>query len=362
MKFFLLIFIIVNSLSLSANEQIKLSEAQLYNLGVKLGKPEVISSVPLLDAPAKVTIPPTHEYIVSTSHAGLVNKIEVTIGDEVEKGQLLATINSPELIALQRHHLQSINDLKLAKAEFNREKKLYTEGLIADRRWLKTQTHYHVVVSHLNETRQLLTIAGLSKEEIKRLEKKHRLNSQLKVVAPISGVVLERYVTTGERVDALGPLFQVANLKKLWLDISIPQQRINLVNLGDKVAIQKMNVTARIFLLGKNVDDENQTVLVRAEIESGLDSIRPGQTVNAQISQSSENAMFKVPNSALAQFQGVNYVFLRTETGFTAQPVQVLGREESKTIIAGEIQKNSEIALRGAVALKANLLGLGGDE
>ncbi|NOR80485.1 MAG: efflux RND transporter periplasmic adaptor subunit, partial [Methyloprofundus sp.] len=116
------------------------------------------------------------------------------------------------------------------------------------------------------------------------------------------------------------------------------------------------------FLLGKNVDDENQTVLVRAEIESGLDSIRPGQTVNAQISQSSGNAMFKVPNSALAQYQGVSYVFLRTRTGFMAQPVEVLGREASKTIITGEIQKNSEIALRGAVALKANFLGLGGDE
>ncbi|MCK5667022.1 MAG: efflux RND transporter periplasmic adaptor subunit [Thiotrichaceae bacterium] len=362
MRVIVIVLICLNSIQLFANQKIKLSETQLYNLGIKLGKAEVISSVPLMDAPAKVTIPPANEYIVSTSHAGLVNEILVTVGDEVEKGQLLAIINSPDLLTLQQHHLQSVNELKLARTDFLRDQKLYKEGVIADRRWLKTQANYHVFVSHLNETRQLLSIAGLSKQDIKQLEKKHILNSQLSVVAPISGVILARYMTTGERVDALAPLFQVANLNKLWLDISIPQQRINLVRLGDKVAVQGMNVTARIFLLGKNVDYENQTVLVRAEIDSGLESIRPGQTVNAQISQSSTNAMFKVPNSALAQYLGVNYVFLRTKTGFMAQPVQVLGREARKTIITGEIQKNSEIALRGAVALKANFLGLGGDE
>ena len=362
MKVLVMIFICLNSIPLFANVEIKISAAQLYNLGVKLGKPEVINSVPLLDAPAKITIPPENNYIVSTSHAGLVNKIDVTIGDVVEKGQLLAIIKSPELLSLQQHHLQSINDLQLAKADYMRDQKLFKEGVIADRRWLKTKANYHVFVSHLNETRQLLSIAGLSTAEIRLLEKKHTLNSQLNVVAPISGVVLARYITTGERVDALGPLFQVANLKKLWLDISIPQQRINLIHKGDTVVIQNINVTARIFLLGKNVNYENQTVLVRAEIESGLDLIRPGQTVNTQISQSSANAIFKVPNSALAQYLGVSYVFLRTKTGFMAQPVQILGREESKSIITGDIQENSEIALRGAVALKANFLGLGGDE
>lgn len=362
MRIFLMILVFVNSSILLANEQIKLSKAQLYNLGVKLGKLELISSVPLLGAPAKVTIPPANEHIISTSHAGLIHNIAVTIGDEVEKGQLLATINSPELLSLQQRHLQSVNELRLAKADFQRDQKLYNEGVIADRRWLKTQTNYNVYVSQLSETRQLLSIAGLSDKEISQLEKKHTLSSQLKVVAPISGVVLSRFITTGERVDALAPLFQVANLEKLWLDISIPQQRINLVHLGDKVVIQNMNVGARIFLLGKNVNDENQAVLVRAEIESGLDLIRAGQTVNVQISQSSANAMFKVPNSSLAQYRGGTYVFVRTKAGFLAQPVQVLGREERKTIITGGIQEKSEIAIRGAVALKANFLGLGGDE
>ncbi len=347
------------SCAVYAGEQINLSKTQLYNLGVKLGKPRLINSVPLMDAPAKVSIPPANEYLVSTSQLGLVNQIHVSIGDEVKKGQPLATIKSPDLLALQRHHLKSVNDLRLARTEYHRDQKLYKEGVIADRRWLQTKANYQVFKSHFSETRQLLEISGIAEADIVSLEKTHRMSGQLTIVSPISGVVLQRMVSAGERVDALGPLFRIANLEKLWLDISIPQQRIDHVHKGDKVVIEGMDVIAKVFLLGKNVDEQNQTVLVRAVVESGKENIRLGQSINARISQTSANPVYKVSNSALAQFRGKTYLFIRNAKGFKVQPIHILGREEQETIITGEVAENSEIAIRGAVALKANFLGLG---
>jgi len=358
----MIVFLWLNSFCLFADEQITLSATQLYNLGVKMGPLSAIKSVPLMDAPAKVSIPPANEYLVSTSYTGLVKQIYVAVGDEVKKGQLLAVIGSPELLALQRHHLKSVHDLRLARTEFVRDKKLFKEGVIADRRWLQTKASYHVFKSHLHETRQLLEIAGIATEDINVLEKTLQMSSQLKLVAPISGVILQRMITAGERVDALTPLFRITNLEKLWLDISIPQQRINHVHIGDKVLLGGGNTTARVFLLGKNVNEENQTILVRAEVETGKDLVRLGQTLSVKISQTSEFPMFKVPNSALAQVQGKSYLFIRNEQGFKVQPIQILGREEQETIITGAIQENIEIAIRGAVALKANYLGLGDEE
>lgn len=362
MKIFMMMVILLNSATLLADEEIKLSSAQLYNLGVKLGKLKAIRSAPLLDAPAKVMIPPDNEYIVSTAHAGLVSRVKATIGDEVEQGQVLAIIKSPELLAIQQHHLKSINDLKLAKADFSRDEKLYNEGVIADRRWLQTKTNYNVFQSHVHETRQLLEISGVSRAAVRTLEKTHKLTSQLEIRAPISGIILDRMVTVGERADAMAPLFRVANFKKLWLEISVPQQRIQHVRVGDKVMIPGTKVTASIFLLGKHVDEKNQTVLARAEIETSQNSVRPGQTVSVKINQSSSTPMYRVPNSALAQHEEVTYLFIRTTTGFAARPVQVVGREAKKTTVSGGLQGVNEIAIRGAVALKANFLGLGADE
>jgi len=362
MKNLLIVLIVLNSSIVLAEKQIKLSTTQLYNLGVKMGALTAIKSVPLMDAPAKVSIPPANEYLVSTSHAGLVNKILVSSGDEVKKGQDLAVIQSPEILALQRHHLKSVNDLRLARTKFTRDEKLFKEGVIADRRWLQTKANYKVFQSHFNETQQLLEISGMSKHHIRMLEKTHKLSSQLKVVSPISGVILQKMVTAGERVDALGPLFRIANLEKLWIDIRIPQQRINNVHLGDKVELDGTTLQAEVFLLGKNVDEKNQTVLVRAEVTSGGEAIRLGQTLSVKISQTSEYPMFKVPNSALAQFKGLSYLFIRNKEGFEVKTVRVLGREAQQTIITGQIKEHTEIAIRGAVALKANFLGLGEDE
>jgi len=134
------------------------------------------------------------------------------------------------------------------------------------------------------------------------------------------------------------------------------------VRLGDQVVIEGLGATASIFLLGRNVDVLNQTVLVRAEITDTQGNVRLGQTVNVKISQNSEKSLFKVPNSAVAQSSGVTYLFIRTKGGFTAQAIQVIGREANDSIISGDLSARSEVAVKGAVALKANLLGLGGDE
>lgn len=358
MKVLLVLVLFLNSIVTVADEQIKLSLIQMYNLGIKLGKLTAIKSTPLLDAPAMVIIPPDNEYIVSTSHAGLISQIKVAMGDDVSKGQVLALINSPELLALQRHHLKSINDLRVAKADFYRDKKLFQEGVIADRRWLQTKAMYNVYLSHVHETRQLLEISGIPTTAIKSLENTHKLTSQLTILSPISGVVLERMVTVGERAVAMAPLFRVANFSKLWFEISIPLQRIQHIRVGDKVIITDTEVMASIFLLGKHVAEKNQTVLARAEIEMGQKLLRPGQAVRVKISQSSVTPMFRVPNSALAQYQGVSYLFLRTKSGFAAKPVKIVGKEAKETIISGDLEEQSEIAIRGAVALKANFLGL----
>ncbi len=362
MRKLLSIYLLISCAVALAEEQITLSTIQLNNLGVQTGPLIAVKSIPLMNAPAKVSIPPANEYLVSTSHAGLVNRIYVSIGDEIEKGHVLAMIKSPELLALQQRHLKSVNNLRVAKTQYIRDGKLYKEGVIADRRWLETKVNYQVFKSQFNETRQLLEISGISQSDINALEKSHKMSSQLKVSTPISGVVLNRMITVGERVDALASLFRVANLEKLWLDISIPQQRIAQVHIGDTVILEGIETAAKIFLLGKSVNEENQTVLVRAEVKTGKHLVRPGQTVNVKIRQTSQHPIFKVPNTAIAQFKGKSYLFVRNKTGFAVTPVQVLGREEQKTIITGDIQEKNKIAIKGAVALKANFLGLGSDE
>ena len=342
-----------------AQETITLSATQISNLGIKLGKLEPVQQIPLLYAPAKVVIPPEHEYIVSAALAGLITQLSVAIGDQVEKGQVLAVINSPELLTLQRQYLKANSERSLALATYRRDKKLFAEGVISDRRWQETRTRYNGYVSAANEAQQLLEIAGMTTKSIKHLAATRRLGSQLEVHSPITGTVLQRMVVAGERIDMLAPVYRIADLQQLWLEINIPQERIGDINIGDRVVIENTSATARISLLGQSVDPLNQTVLVRAVIDVPHTDIRSGQSVNARIVQNSGEAVFRVPDTAIAQRAGQTYVFSHSHNGFLVKQVQVLGKEGKNSIITGVLTRNEEIAVTGAVALKARWMGLG---
>jgi len=360
---FALIFAI-STPSVAENNEIKITQVQLYNLGVKLDKLKTIKQIPLLYAPAQVVIPPSHEFIVSVSQAGLVSQLNVAIGDSVEKDQVLAHIKSPELLSLQRQFLKANSEKKLAWASYSRDKKLLKEGVISDRRWQESRSQYNSYQAGANESKQLLEIAGMSAKDISKLANSRRLSSQLKIHAPIKGVVLEQMAVAGERLDMLAPLYRIANLDQLWLDINIPQERINSIKVGDKVIIENTAITATISLLGQSVNTNNQTILARAIINGQQSTLRAGQNVNSQIIQNSDKPTYTVPNAGIAQNEGQAYVFIRNKTGFLVSPIKVIGKQQNQSVITGsnDLKENMEIAIRGAVALKASWLGLGGSE
>jgi cobalt-zinc-cadmium efflux system membrane fusion protein len=94
--------------SYATENVIKISQENIDALGVKLGKLELATQIPVLSAPAKVVIPPTQEYIVSAPQAGIIAKLNAAIGDKVVKGQILAQLNSSDLLTLQRNILKPI--------------------------------------------------------------------------------------------------------------------------------------------------------------------------------------------------------------------------------------------------------------
>jgi cobalt-zinc-cadmium efflux system membrane fusion protein len=342
--------------------QIKISQEQIDNLGVQVGGISKSNQTPLFYAPATVVVPANHELLISSTQPGLVVKLAANIGDQVEKGQILAQLNSPELVNLQREFLNASSELSLSAQEYQRDQKLLEEGVIAERRWQETQTIHNSKSAQLDTAKQLLVMAGMSAGEIKTLAQTRQLTSQLNIRAPISGVILERSVTLGSRLDLQAPLYRIADLSELWLEINLPQERLNTINVGDTVKLENSTSTAKIKLLGQSVDHANQTVLARAVLNDKNASLRTGQHLNVQIMQNSTQNGFSVANTAIAQNQGHQYIFVRNGEGFEVREINVTGRQNTESQISGNLSGDEQIATKGAVALKANWLGLGGDE
>jgi len=317
--------------------------------------------------PAQVTVPNNQMFVVSAPLGALVEQIAVAPGDAVRKGQTLARLASPSLVDTQRGLLQAEAQHRLAKANLERDEKLFAEGIIPEGRLIATRSRYVEARAALEERQQALRLSGMSDASIEKLQAGERLTPGIAVAAPIDGVVLEQMVTAGQRVDAAAPLFRVARLDPLALEIRAPIARIRGVKEGAAVQIADSDARAHIVSIGRHVDAESQTVLLRALVTRGAATLRPGQFVQVAISApSGTGPSWNVPNAAIARARGAVYVFVETPDGFRAEPVTLLAEGAETSSISGKLSAGARIAVRGTAALKAILLardeGAGGGQ
>ncbi len=344
-----------------ASNDLVLSPKQIQAMGIAISPLPPQSIGEMAGIPAQVVIPGNQLFIVGTPLPAMVEKMLVGVGDQVHKGQLLAQLQSPALTEAQRGFLQASTQQQLAKGNVTRDEQLWTEGIIAEGRFRATQSLYTEAGAALAEKKQMLLLAGMSETAIARLQSGESLHSELLIVSPIAGVVLEKWVSAGQRLESSTPLFHVAKLQPLGLEMQAPLASARSIRMGAAVSIPAYAATGKITAIGQSLSESNQTILLRALIHKGTQNLRPGQHVEVTIATpSGSTAQWNIPSSALARINGKNMVFVATAQGFQAVEMSVLHEGDKNTLVSGKLRGNEKIAVRGVSTLKASLMGIGG--
>lgn len=342
------------------SSDVLITENQVKNMGITLGGLEKTTVAAGSHLPARVMIPPSKEYVVSTPQPALIEVQHVAVGDTVKKGQVLVRVQSQELISLQRDYLLSLTKQHLAQNEFNRDQQLFKEGIIPERRFINTQSQLAESNAELNARGQALNLAGMSATALKNLASSRKLSGSLEIVAPISGVILDSMVSTGQRVNSLEPLYRIGDLSRLWLEMRAPVDRLPSLRLGTPVEIPNTVTTGKIILIGQQVDSNNQTVLVRAEIDVGTENLRVGQFTEVHINSTVDQGYYRIPAAATVRNGTDIVIFVKTSKGFKAYPIQIITEHDAFAVIQAMLNGKEQIAVSGISAIKAKWLGLGG--
>ncbi|UHD14242.1 efflux RND transporter periplasmic adaptor subunit [Thiocapsa bogorovii] len=343
--------------TVSAASLIAVDADQQRAFGITLTTPLPAAETLTRRYPAEVTVPNRQMRVVAAPQSGVLESLLVAEGERVEVGQVLAELRSPELVDAQSQYLESLTRLELIESELARDRTLFGEGIIAERRLLESQSKQRELTTLVEQRLQLLELAGFSSEDIMTLARTRRLTSRLPVRAPIRGVVLEQMVSTGQSVATASPLYRVAELNPLWLEIHVPVERIVGLQEGGRVLLPREGTAGTVVTIGRMVHDQDQGVLVRAEISEGIERLRPGQFVEVQLSAEAEGESWRVPTEAVVRHAGNAYVFVSRGDGFEALPVRVLAEEEGSAVVAGDLTATDRIAVTGVVAVKAAWLG-----
>jgi RND family efflux transporter MFP subunit len=345
--------------ALALNELV-LSATQKQTLGITTASLPSKQQGELSGIPAQVVIPSNQLFTVSTPLSAMVEQTMVGVGDAVKKGQVLATLQSPALAEAQRGLLQTTTQNQLARENLERDEKLWQEGIISESRYLATQSQYRESSAALAERKQMLNLSGMSDNAVSQLQSGNSLSGLLSVVSPIDGVILEKNISSGQRLDAAVSIYKVAKLNPLALEIQAPLGITLGLNVGAVVSVPAFGATGSLTAIGRSLSGGNQTILLRALIHKGAENIRPGQFVEVSINTNANSGkQWNVPNSALARINGKTIIFVETEKGFRDEAVIILHEGAQTSLVSGKFKGNEKIAVEGVSALKAQKMGIG---
>lgn len=338
-------------------QDIKLDARQITALGIATATPENQPVSEVAGLAAEVMVPNNQLHVVSTPLPGLVESVLVAVNEPVKRGQVLARMQSSALAEAQRGYLQALTQMQLAQANLDRDRKLSAEGLIAESRLLSTKATHVEASALLAERRHALKLAGMADSAIGKLQTGAAITSSVTVASPVNAVVVEQMAQAGQRLEAYTPIYKLAQLDPLWLEIQVPLARAAGVREGAKVRVPSVDAAGKIISVGKSVTPESQTVMLRALISTNAQRLRPGQYVEASVaSAAGDAAQWRIPSAALARVKDRVYVFERTPAGFRAHAVTLVNEGATSSIVTADLPVQAQIAVAGVSALKARLM------
>lgn len=329
-----------------------LSAQQVEALGLRVEPADGSKSSSLARYPAQVVVPIARQRLVAAPLPALVESLQVAVGDEVRAGQVLAVLRSTQASELQRDVAQANSQADLARRNLERDEQLFAEGLIAQSRLEAARAQARQAQAQQLERRRALAQAGVGADGGA---------GQITLRAPIAGVVLEQQAVVGQRLEQAAPLYRIAALDPLWVEMQAPATDAASLARGSAVRIEAgpqagrrdaVAIVGRVIAIGQSVDAATQTLLVRAEVRAPAGALRPGQTVVAVVEVSGA-ASVRVPAAAVVDEGGAPVVYVEEAAGtFRRVPVTPGGSAGGMATVTG-IEAGTRVVVQGTAALKS---------
>lgn len=320
-------------------------------------------------APGRVTINPNRVSRVLPPVQGRVLKVMAKLGDSVEQGQPLVTLDSPDADAaisgyLQAEATERQAQVALAKAEadLQRTTDLFEHQAVAAKDVLTAQ-------NDLAQARTTRENARATREQtLRKLEllglKPSDFRQPVVIRAPISGTITDINVTPGEyraavsySSDTTAPLMSVADLSTVWMSSDVPEPFIRFIHIGDHVDITLVAYpgevfTGRVARVASTLDAQTRTLKVHVDLPNPRGLFVP-EMFGTIRHVGATRILTVVPSAAVIQEYGRTVVFVERAPGeFERRAVATGVRAGDLVAVLSGLDANTRVVVDGAILLK----------
>lgn len=292
---------------------------------------------------------------VGSLATGRVLEVHVRLGQQVRKGELLLTAQSPELASVLAEAHKADADAQVARRALERARALHERGAIAEKELvLAVEEEAKAAVEQRMARERVLMLGGDPEAYSPRVELR----------APISGTVIEQRIAGGDALKSLDgePLFVIADLSRVWVVGDLHENELARVRAGHRAEVQVTGAPGRVWRAGvadvsRVLDPGTRTAKVRVELENGDGMLRPGMFASVLASATVPRPMRAVPATAVVHVNDRDWVLASEAPGrFRRVAVRVGG-----PLADGRLEVLEGVAVGERVVTTALDLVSGGD-
>lgn len=295
---------------------------------------------------------------------GRITQVLAKAGDDIKKGDLLFTLDSPDLIQAESNLITSAGTLQLTTQALDRARKLIETQANAQKDLEQAISDQQTAESNYKAARDAIRIFGKSDSEVDRIIASRKVDGELRITSPFSGRITARNASVGLLVQpgtAPAP-FAIADLSNMWMVATVSEYDLPQIRLGQHVSVSVMAYPGRKFQgevsnIGAAIDPATHRIAVRSTIKDPHHELRPQMLANFMILTGKPVRSVAIPpNGIVREGDGTINVFVTTDGHrFEKRPVKLGMSQDSLVQILEGVSAGEKIATDGAVFLSNSL-------
>ena len=343
-------------------ETVKLSAEQIAAAHIEVAPAGPGNLLRTVRVPGNVMMDPDLIGHVPAKVIGTVIELRKRLGDTVQKGEIVACLESREVADAKSEFLTAGSNLELQTNLFERERTLFEKKISAEQQFLRAENAFAVSKLRHDLARQKLSALDVDEGEIAELPKQPVANLRRYALrSPTAGRVIERRVDLGAPVGGdqqEKEVYVIADMSSVWVELIASAPDLALLKEGDSIAIEDSTQTKAVgktIFISPMVSKDTRTTRVIVSLDNADGRWRPGSFVSASIPLERRAVGLLLPRSSLQTIDGKPTVFIRTPEGFDARAVQTGAvTEEAVEVVAG-LKPGEIVAVLNTFVLKSEL-------
>jgi membrane fusion protein, heavy metal efflux system len=291
--------------------------------------------------------------------AGRLTQINAQFSQEVQAGQVLAEISSPELAQAQLSFLKAHSQQKLTTAAVERAQLLLSADVIGSAELQRRQAEQQIAGAEKRAVSDQLKALGISLAKISQLEATGQIQSSASITASGKGTVIDVKVTQGQVINPSDILFVISDLNELWAQAELPEQDSQFVKKGQRVQVEipalgQAAIVGTVAYVADVVNPETRTVRVGVSLPNTDRKLKPSMLMTMLI-EGKAISKTVVPQAAVVRENDADHVFIKQADGsFKLTRIELGPETNGLRPVLGSIKgipKDAQIVIDGAFHL-----------